>query len=271
MSAERRLFTRVWLVLAALAAPFIGWGLFPDSRLYLEVLTPRVLLALASIVKMACLSIGALAAFACRDRLEAGNPARAAWTLLSAGLFATLVGQMSLAPSQLVRGETPFPSVADLYYVLAYPFLIAAFLVLLRAYRESGFPIGSLLERVAIVATVGILGGAAAVRVLTPVATGGGGLLDRMLNVAYPALDLVLLMPVTLLVRIALRMRGSHAGAVWSLLLAGFVFLVLSDTAFAYLSQLGEQQLDPYLHASYVLSYGLIAAGARRQLSLLQT
>ena len=34
---------------------------------------------------------------------------------------------------------------------------------------------------------------------------------------------------------------------------------------------LGEQQLDPYVHATFLLSYGLVAGGAHRQLQLLKS
>ena len=260
-----------WLLLLALAALYIGWALAPDATLYRDWLTPRLLLALAAVVKLASLVTGALLAFACRDGLEDGNPARPAWALLSAGLFATLVGQLSLAPYQLVAGETPFPSVGDLYYVLSYPFFIAAFLVFLRAYREAGFPVGSRAERAAIVTGVGLVAALAAVWVLRPVAAGGGETLERILNVAYPVLDLVLLLPLALLLRIALRLRGSHVGAVWAELLAGFVFLCCGDIFFAYFTALGRQHLDPWVHATYLLAYGLVASGAHRQLQLLRS
>ena len=259
------------LALGAIAAVYLGWGLAPDAALYRELLTPHRLTALAAVVKIVFLTAGALFAFACRDRLEPGNPARPAWALLSAGLFSTLVGQLSLAPYQLVAGQTPFPSVGDLYYLLSYPFFIAAFLVFLRAYREAGFPVGSGAERAAILGGVGLIAAAAALTILRPVATGGAELLDRILNVAYPLLDLVLLLPLALLLRIALRLRGSHAGAVWAELLAGFVFLCFGDIFFAYFSALGEQHLDPYVHATFLLSYGLIAGGAQQQLELLRS
>jgi hypothetical protein len=258
-----------WIVVGLLVAVYLGWGLFSDAALYRETLTPRVLLALSSVAKLAILLAGALLAFACRDRLEEGNPARPAWALLSAGLFATLVGQMSLAPYQLFANRSPFPTVGDLYFVLSYPFFIAAFLVFLRAYQESGLPVGSRGERVAIVLGVGLLAGAV-IRMLRPVAAGGGELLDRILTLAYPMLDLVLLLPLALLLRIALRLRGSHAGAVWGLVLAGFVFLCFGDIFFAYFTALGQAHLDPYVHATYILSYALVAGGARRQLQLLE-
>ena len=220
--------------------------------------------------KLVFLATAALVAFACRDRLEPGNPARPAWALLSAGLFSTLVGQLSLAPYQLVSGQTPFPSVGDLYFLLAYPFFIAAFLVFLRAYREAGFPVGSWAERAAILGSVGLVAVVAAVYILRPMATGGAEPLERILNVAYPVLDLVLLLPLALLLRIALRLSGSRVGAVWAELLAGFVFLCLGDMLFVGFSTLGEQHVEAWMHGTFLLSYGLIAGGAHRQLELLK-
>jgi hypothetical protein len=92
-----------------------------------------------------------------------------------------------------------------------------------------------------------------------------------MLTVAYPILDLVLLLPLALLLRVALRLRGSHAGGVWLLLLGGIVFLCAGDVSFAYFQSLGAAHLDPFVHATYLLAYGLIAGGAHRQLQLLQS
>jgi len=214
MSDDRRFESAPWVVLGVAVATFVGWAVFPGTSLYTQVLPPHRLLALAALLKLVYLLAGTAWAFACRDRLEPDNPARPAWFLLSLGLLANFAGQLCLAPFQVFRNETPFPSVADIFYVLAYPFLIASLLVLLNAYRESGFPIGSLLERTLILAGVGALAAVVAVPILTPVAATGGPLLDRILTVAYPVLDLVLLLPLALLLRIALKLRGSRAGEV---------------------------------------------------------
>jgi hypothetical protein len=270
MSDDGR-FRAPWVVLGLAVALFVGWAVFPASALYSQVLSPHLLLALASILKLVYLLAGAAWAFACRDRLEADNPARPAWFLLSLGLLSTLVGQLCLAPFQVVRGETPFPTVADIFYVLGYPFLIAALLVLLHAYRESGLPVGSLAERLVTLGAVGVLAAVVAVPILRPVAATGGPLLERMLTVAYPVLDLILLLPLALLLRVALKLRGSHAGEVWVLILGGIVFLCAGDICFAYFQSLGEAHLDPFVHATFVLAYGLIAGGAHRQRLLLES
>ncbi len=271
MSAGGRGLTLHWLVLGLAVAVCAGWAAFPSSGLYAEVLPPHLLLVLASALKLAYLLAGAAFAFQCRDRLEADNPARPAWFLLSLGLLSTFAGQLCLAPFQLVRNETPFPTVADIFFLLAYPLLIAALVVLLNAYRDAGFPVGSAAERLGILAGVGVIASSVALAILPPVAEAGGALLDRVLTVAYPVLDLVLLMPLALLLRVALRLRGSRAGEVWLLLLGGIVFLCAGDACFAYFQSFGEVRLDPYVHSTYLLAYGLMAGGAHRQLELLKS
>ena len=260
-----------WAVLAVAAAAYCGWALAPGSGLYQGVLTPPVLLAVAAALKLIYLLAGAWWAFQCRDLLESDNPARPAWGLLSLGLLAMFVGQLSYAPYQLLGRDAPFPSVGDLYFILSYPFLVAAFVVLLRAYREAGFPMGSLAERAAIVAGVGALAAAVAIPILKPVVVSDGPLLARILTVIYPVLDLLLLVPLALLLRVALRLRGSHVGSVWALVLGGLVFMCLGDVFFAYFSALGREHLDPFVHTTFILAYGLIAGGAHRQLQLLRS
>lgn len=262
MSASGRL---PWVVVGLAVALYVGWAVFPTSALYTEWLDAHRLLAVAAGFKLVYLLAGAAWAFACRDRLEPGNPARPAWFLLTLGLLATFAGQLCLAPFQVVFGETPFPSPGDIFYVLAYPFLIAALLVFLRAYREAGLPMSSLAERALLVSGVVVV----AVLILRPVAATPGPLLDRILTVAYPALDFVLLVPLVLLLRIALGLRGGRAGEVWLLLLSGFVFMCAGDICFAYFQSLGEQHLDPFVHATFILAYALVAGGAHRQLRLL--
>jgi hypothetical protein len=256
-----------WIAVGLAVALYVGWAVFPSSALYTRTLNTHRLLAIASLVKLACLLAGAVWAFECRDRLEPGNPARPAWFLLSLGVLSMFAGQLCLAPFQLVKGETPFPSPGDIFYLLGYPFLIAALLVFLNAYREAGLPLASVAERALVVAGVAVL----AVVILRPVAETPGPLLDWILQIAYPALDLVLLVPLVLLLRMALRLRGGRAGEVWLLLLTGIVFMCAGDIFFAYFQSLGEQHLDPFVHATYILAYALIAFGAERQLRIFKT
>jgi len=62
--------------------------------------------------------------------------------------------------------------------------------------------------------------------------------------------------------RRALRLRGGNVGEVWLLLLTGFVFMCAGDICFAYFQSLGEEHLDPFVHATFMLAYALVAGGA---------
>jgi hypothetical protein len=77
-------------------------------------------------------------------------------------------------------------------------------------------------------------------------------------------------LPLVLLLRIALRLRGGRTGEVWLRLLTGVVFLCAGDICFAYFRSLGEEHLGPFVHATFILGYALIAGGAHRQLRILQ-
>jgi hypothetical protein len=107
------------------------------------------------------------------------------------------------------------------------------------------------------------------VPLLWPTATAPTHLYETALNLAYPVLDLALVVPLVLLVRVTMALRGGAVARVWTSILLGFAFMCAGDILFAYFSALGRVGLDPYVHATYILSYGLVAAGARRQHALL--
>jgi hypothetical protein len=258
-----------WPVLGLATALYLVWGLAPRAPIFTSVFTAARLLALASLFKLAFLLAGTLWAWRCRGVLEAGNPVRPAWALLAGGVGATFVGQAFLAPYQILSGKTPFPTVADVFYVGAYPLLALGLAWFAVAYGRAGFPVGSAGERTALLAVVAAGCLALAVPVLRPVIAANMAPLDKALSVAYPALDLVLVVPLALLLRITLRFRGGDLGTAWLVVLSGFVVLCAADVLFAYFTALGQEGLDPFVHAAYIVSYGLIAGGIRRHLRLL--
>ncbi len=259
----------LWPALGAATALYVGWGLVPGHPFYAGLLTPPRLLGIASVLKLALLALGVAWTLACRRALGADNPVRPAWTLLAAGLGSTLLGQACLAPAQLLRATTPFPSVADVFYVLSYPLFGAAFVKFIGAYQSSGLPLGSRRESLVILGVTVAACLAVGILVLRPVIAAPMPVLDKALSAAYPALDLALLVPLAVLLRTTLHLRGGHVGAAWFTVLAGFLFLCGADVLFAYFTALGRTGFDPFVHASYVVSYGLIAAGVGRHVAAL--
>lgn len=98
----------------------------------------------------------------------------------------------------------------------------------------------------------------------TPAPTG-----VRALNVTYPVLDLLLLVPTIVLARMAFKLRGGAMWLVWSRLLTGFSLMALADVLFAYFTTLGFTSLDPWLDLLFAWSYVFMAWGAAAQVRVL--
>ena len=257
------------LVLVVTVAVFLGKVFHPQAGLYTRALG-GAMVWIGALAKLAF--VGIAFAFAARNarEFEPENPSRLAWRLLAAGLLGFVLGQAALAVYQLVAGvAVPFPSAADLFLVLGYPLLIAALVQFLRAYAATGFPIGSRAGRwslgVGVAAVAGLLG----YSVLIPVVWTPGPLLEKILSVAYPAFDLVLLVLTVVLLRVSVRFRGGAVWKVWVFLLSGFFLLCVADILFAFLSGMGQVHLLDMAAALYILGFGCIAGGVLAQRELL--
>jgi hypothetical protein len=259
-------FARAVLPAAAAGAILIAAAALVPDAVRRTVLSPHVMQALGAIVKLTFLLLAAVFAWRTARAFEAGNPVRPAWRLLALGMFAFFLAQLSYAPYQIVLNQDPpYPSVADVLFMLAYPLLIAALFVFLRAYEEAGYPVGSAPSRWGLAAAVAAGCALVGYVILTPVIRADTPALEKALNVAYPVLDFVLLVPTVLLIRTTMALRGGAAWKVWAALLAGYVFLCVGDVLFAYLGVADVGGVDPLIHAMYVLSYGLIARGVLYQ------
>ncbi len=265
-----RLRYAVWVALVLSTAVFLGKSLVPGASLYTQTLTATHLLWIGSLSKIAFAVISVVAATAVVRRFEPSNPARRSWLLLALGLGGFLAGQSILGYYQLVQGRPiVFPSPADLFFVLGSFSLVASLLTFVRAYAASGLPVGEERERwlLALVATV--LCAAIVIPILRPVVQTPAPFMEKLLNLAYPVLDMLLLIPMLLLLRMSLRFWGGRLWAVWGALVAGVLFTAAGDILFAYRSSLGLAQLEDVFDAMYILSFGCFAAGVLAQLDLL--
>ena len=231
-----------------------------------SVLTPHVMQALGALVKLAFLLLAAVFAWRTASAFEPGNPVRPAWRMVALGTLAFFLAQATYAPYQVVLNQDPpYPSAADVLFMLAYPLLIVALFAFLRAYRDAGYPVGSAASRWAVGTAVAVACAMIGWVILRPVVQADTPPLETFLNVAYPVLDFVLLVPTVLLIRTTMALRGGAAWKVWAALLAGYVFLCVGDVLFALFGVVGVEGVDPMIHAMYILSYGLMARGVLYQ------
>jgi hypothetical protein len=245
------------------AALFLPAFFFPDEDLFRTVLTASALNLLASITKLACLATGAAFGLKIVKSTEHGNPARWAWLLLAVWFALFFAGQLVLSAYELGTGSAPPWSAADAFFFAGYAFMIAALTRFVLAYLASGYPVGRPGEILGIAGASGLVFAIAAVRLLWPVAISDAPVINRVVDVGYPVLDLVSLVPTLVLLRMTLRFRGGGVWTVWLSLLLGLMGSVLGDTLFAYDAL--ERLLDPL----YMVSYFFLARGVLLQYRLI--
>ena len=151
--------------------------------------------------------------------------ARVAWWLFAAGQFLFFAGDMyTYSYPKLAGVDVPFPSFGDALYVAVYPVLMAGLLVLVKRRSPRRDP-AALIDALILTVGVGLLSW---VFIIAPnVHLSGLSLLAKLVSVAYPLGDVLLLAAA---IRLAVD-TGKKAPAFY-LLVASIVSLLATDSAY---------------------------------------
>ena len=231
MAASRRSISISYQALIAIfAAFFLCWVIVRPGGDSGAVWFSDITLTLAS----ATAGIVTLSA-----SLSMTGSARTSWILIAAGILSWAFGISAWSYYELVLNrETPFPSLADLGYLGMIPLMFAGLVTL-----PTNKPIASearikvALDAILIMASIATVSWYV---LIGPIYTNSqAALLEKLIGLAYPASDLVLLFAV-----IGGIARGWASGRNPALLalVAGIILFIVADTGFAFLT----------LHDAYV-------------------
>ncbi|MEU8078834.1 EAL domain-containing protein [Catellatospora citrea] len=196
------------------------------------------------------ISVAAIVVGVRRNRPERTWP----WLLIAAGVFLSIAGE-AVYDLFTYAGEVggPYPSVADVFYLGMYPPLVAGMLGLSRSVARTRVP----LLPVDAMVVLGGLGLLSWVFLISPhLFDPGLSLLQRVLIVAYPVGDLLVLAIVARLVIV----HGFSPAVV--LLCVGAVGLLVADTAYGTEQLHGHGQAGWPARVAWLLCYGGWAAAA---------
>jgi hypothetical protein len=268
---ERARSLRTAMLLAVIAILYLPKLFWPASAIYQRILSEAVLNVLAATTKLAALASGVVFAARSAARLDRDNPARPSWWMLTVFLAGFLVGQIVLSVYELVlRVSPPLPSLGDAFFLLGYAMMIAATARFVRVYRASGLPLGHRLEHPILALVASLVFIVVGIPILAPIAHAPEPLGERAINVAYPVLDFVALVPTVVLVRITWHFRGGRVWTVWATLLGGLVCASGGDIVFAYATSAKHTELWPLVDGLLMASYVLLGRGAALQDELLR-
>jgi diguanylate cyclase (GGDEF)-like protein len=221
---------------AVFAAPAFGFAGLPQSALFAGL----------SGLSAVAITVGALHG--------PRSTSRGGWLLLAAGQFAYTIGDTLYFVQNNVLGDDTYPSVADAFYLLQYPLIVAALLRFVRR-RTPDWHSPALLDS-AIVAT-----GVALVfwvYVIRPLA--GASELSALalgVTVAYPIGDLLVIV-----VGLGLLLgEGTRTPSYW-LLLASLLSMLAGDIGYALQTVEGAFVEFGWVDVAFLGSYVLAGAAA---------
>ena len=185
-----------------------------------------------------------LAALGCLTRPVFVRAERSAWLFIGLALLATTCGDILF--DFWYGGNPPFPSAADVAYLLFYPLLYVGIVLLLRR-RVSTFSATLWLDGLVAATAAAALGASVLVEVV--VNSTHGSRLVVLTNMAYPVGDLLLL---ALLVFVFSVTRW-RPGRAWALIAAGLIFNTVGDGLFLYQTAVGSYREGTYLDLAWPL------------------
>jgi diguanylate cyclase (GGDEF)-like protein len=198
-----------------------------------------------------------LAALGCLARSVLVRSERLAWFSIGCALLATAIGDVLF--DFWYGGNPPFPSAADVAYLLFYPLLYVGIVLLLRR-RVSTFSATLWLDGLVAATAAAALGASVLVDVV--VNSTHGSRLVVLTNIAYPIGD-VLLLALLVFVFSVTRWRPGRA---WALIAAGLIFNTVGDGLFLYGTAVSNYTEGTYIDLAWPLSLALISLAAWQRL-----
>ncbi|MEI8083623.1 MAG: hypothetical protein WCI74_17440, partial [Actinomycetes bacterium] len=151
-------------------------------------------------------------------------PDRLVWALMALGMFLWTVGNVVFVFYFAKLDPIPFPTVSDGLYLMLYP-CVAGALVLLLYYRIGSAPIGAWFDGMLVALATAAFGWLAIKGIVD---NSSGSEAAIITNSAYPIADMALL---CLLVGI-FSFLGWRAGSMWGCLAVGIVLFTVTDTTY---------------------------------------
>jgi hypothetical protein len=156
---------------------------------------------------------------------------------ITLGLWAWFVGEALFALYELVLKINPYPSIADVFYILAYPLVLFGIYHELKNYNTEISPLKSLtVSSISILMSIFVF-----YIMIFPVFNAHESLARNIISVAYGIGDMLLIVGVLHILLLIVDFKGGRLYHAWLYVLIGAIFMLLGDVLFAlYSAQYGD-------------------------------
>jgi len=179
--------------------------------------------------------------------------ARKAWMIIAVAMIFNTLGDLSWSVVELVLHQDPFPSVADIGYLMFYPLFALGIFLLPDVSLTSREKIKILLDGAIIIVSVALVFW---VLLIAPIVISIEALdLGSVVSLAYPVMDLILFIA---LIELLFRKLSSRGQGPIIILALGVATLILTDAIFSIQTQRGTFVSGSILDSGWVVSYLLL-------------
>ena len=184
-----------------------------------------------------------------------------AWISFGGYAVSWFIAEMLWIIQELYLKIDPFPSAADIFYLVGYPFLLMFFIAYLQ-------PVRSVITKKMLIAVFVFAMGILIPSLYFAILSGkSADLLQYALSIIYPIFDVMVMIPA--LLGVILFFKG-QVNFIWSLICLGTISLFVADTAFLF-----EQNQDSYytgnpMEIMFYWNYILLTFGIYGHLKLFQ-
>jgi PAS domain S-box-containing protein len=185
----------------------------------------------------------------CRSTGRAGK----AWIVIAAAMFFNTLGDLSWSMMEFVLHQYPFPSIADIGYLMFYPLFSLGIFLLPDASLSSREKIKILLDAAIVIVSVALVFW---VLLIAPIVIPIEALDWRSaVSLAYPVMDLILFIA---LIELLFRKLASRRQGPIIILALGCAILILTDAIFSIQTQQGTFVSGSILDSGWVVCYLLL-------------
>ena len=175
------------------------------------------------------------------------------WLLLAGGLAFWVIGDGYWDSYRwILDRQAPYPSPADVAFLLGYPLLIGGVLVLFRGWGRPR--IGDVLDGAIIAAAAALV---AAPVLLQPLFAAGSSTFETAIVIGFPVGDFLMT-----IILIQLLFRAGIRNVSLRFFMVGMVALVIADAVYSYLNTHGGYASGMAVDAGWLLNYALWGVAA---------
>ncbi|MEP7103570.1 MAG: hypothetical protein ABI721_02595 [Candidatus Dojkabacteria bacterium] len=173
------------------------------------------------------------------------HPLGRSFAFICVGFTAAASGQIIWFYLRYIENINPFPSIADIFYLLAYIFIFIGYILMLRSLKlhwEKRY-LEVLLLALLVAVSMGIL--VFHFEIITILQT-GGPFLDKAITIAYGINDLVLIVMVLFILRTAIEYKKGDIFRPWIAIFFAQFLVLIGDILFSIFSKEYAKDISPY-------------------------